>query len=70
MTTMPTKPKTITHDDAVLLDRLPIGKWFCAGALSIHASKLSRLVRLGLLVRRYSPYGLKYSHKWEYMREA
>jgi len=53
--------------DAELLKRLPAGKWFAAGALSIHPAKLNRLVRLGVLKRRYCLIP-KMSRTWDYLR--
>jgi hypothetical protein len=42
----------ITLKDTNLLSRFPVGKWFAAGAYSIHGAKVARLYRLGLLDRR------------------
>ena len=58
--------KVIHYKDTELLSRLPVGVWFAAGAYSLNGSRLARLVRLGLLIRRYAPFG--WGRKWEYLR--
>lgn len=60
------KPRSEKDDS--LYARLPSGKWFAAGAVSVHSSKLTRLVKLGLLKRRIQPYGLSVSRTWDYMK--
>ena len=60
--------KPLCYKDTELLSRLPVGKWFAAGALSIHWSKLDRLVKLGVLEKRWCPSGLKFSRKYDYRR--
>ena len=61
--------KPLCYKDTAILARLPVGRWFAAGAYSIHSAKLHRLVRLGVLKRRPCPAGLSVSRKWDYMRE-
>lgn len=58
-----------SQQDLELLARLPRGRWFAAGALSIHPSRLTRLVRLGLLARRACPLGLLVSRTWDYWKD-
>ena len=58
------------QEDFRLLDRLPVGKWFAAGAVSVHSAKLGRLFRLGLLRRRPCPAGLAVSRRWDYLKES
>ena len=57
----------ITLKDTELLSRFPVGKWFTAKAYGIHASKLARLYRLGLLFRK-APADSKMACAWKYYR--
>jgi hypothetical protein len=57
----------ITLKDTDLLSRLPVGRWFAAGAFSIHGAKLARLHRLGLL-QRQPPADSKMARTWDYYR--
>ena len=58
--------KAICYKDTELLARLPVGKWIAAGAYGIHGSRMNRLVRLGLLERRFAP--AEMSRSWDYRR--
>ncbi len=59
--------KKITLKDTDLLNRFPVGKWFAAGAYSVHGAKVARLFRLGLLERRMAG-DLKLGRTWDYLR--
>lgn len=61
------KAARITLKDTDLLNRFPVGRWFAAGAYSVHGAKLARLHRLGLLERR-APLDPKMSRTWDYFR--
>ena len=59
--------KPLNYKDTELLSRLPVGKWFAAGAYSIHWSKLDRLVKLGVLEKRLQP-DISLARDWDYRR--
>jgi hypothetical protein len=61
------KTDRITLKDTDLLNRFPVGRWFAAGAYSVHGAKLARLYRLGLLERR-PPIDSKLARTWDYLR--
>ena len=59
--------KPICYKDTEILSRLPVGKWFAAGAISIHWAKLNRLVKLGVLERRLQC-DASLARTWDYRR--
>ena len=59
--------KPLNYKDTELISRLPVGKWFAAGAYSIHWSKLHRLVKLGVLEKRLQP-DISLCRNWDYRR--